>query len=139
MMAQEGNILTTPFCKAFPELGENWTEFHIHSPERFWIRFEKQKLSIWSPATNFGNVVIDSRDCGGSPCLHVHYQREENGNIIDTKDDVYARDWIELADYLAPVQSRSFQDPFLKLMRQIGGDPDHIGIYALTERGDADD
>lgn len=136
-MAQEGNILTTPFCNAFPQLGENWTEFSIQTPERFWIRFEKQKLSIWSPATNFSNVVIDSRDCGGSPCLHVHYKREENGHIIDGKEDIYARDWIELADYLEPVKSRYFQQAFLDLMRQIGGDPAKASAYTLAEK-DAD-
>lgn len=140
-MAQESNILITPFYTAFPQL-EGKHEFFIGTPERkrlFWVRLEKDKLKVWSSAANCSNVVIQSREFNGVECLYVLYQPESEGKIVDSTVEIYARDWTELAEHLQPARSRYFQEPFLDLMRQIGGDPAYADRYVAVTQGDDDD
>ncbi len=141
-MAQEGNILITPFRTAFPQLGDKQKDFFIGSSERprdFWVRFENGKLNILSQSTNCSNIVIQRREFSGSECLYVLYQPESEGKLLDSKVEIYARDWVELAEHLQPTRSRFFQEPFLNLMRQIGGDPAYADRYILASLGDDDD
>lgn len=143
-MTQEGNILIDPFFVAFSSLTDKLHDIHLDTPDRdqkFWIRYDTHhdKLVFWSPATNFGTVSIHRREFEGSQCLYVIGQPEQNGTISEAKIEIYALSWKELAEQLQPLASRYFQEPFLNLMRQLGGDSEHAGRYvALHAGGDND-
>jgi len=135
-MALESNILLSPFRTTFG-LDARISDFLLGRPEsarEMWVRFEGDTIHVWASSNNCETVGIHLRTRDGIPCLHTAFRPPATGKDLPEKIDIFAHDWLHLADQLEDTRSRSFGEVFLKLLRQVGGDPDHANLYELKPK-----